>query len=124
MRTEQDFTVPLMDESVELDYNRILVYADWLDEHDGVFAAGWRAVGLRRLCPFHYFAVPSRWVLFATVSGKCHGATIKDYWWDRLPGDHKYQATFPSRYEGLIALVESFVKLSPINQKRILEGKE
>lgn len=140
MRTEEDFITPLMDESVDLDFSRILVYADWLEENNRPEASGFRALALHQLCPWvydYYHGGGRKWVWWGTVkawwakSERPGSSTLVKAWHQQLffeaPGQWKVDWDSPpydTRWEAVTAAVRAFGRLTEKLKVKLLEGKE
>jgi uncharacterized protein (TIGR02996 family) len=129
MTTEDDFQTALAAEP--RDWHLRLVFADWLDERGDARAAGYRAMGLRRVAPTLWVAGGGPWVwLNAHYYGsykhraeELRVSVLPDDWYNLLPPPRTPDRCAEERRvlrEALDDAARAFAQLPPARRAELL----
>jgi hypothetical protein len=78
----------------------LLILADWLDDGNGLYGAGYRAMGVLRLYPYHFSATKAQCWGFINADGRLHNSQMPCNqlpvdWFDRI---EETRHVIPSSY--------------------------
>jgi uncharacterized protein (TIGR02996 family) len=125
MTTEDDFQAAL--DANPSDWQTRLVFADWLDERGDLRGPGYRALGMMRNAPDHFFDGGHAWTWWKGSPALYRREYLSADWWELLTGgdeDSEMTREYLTRRAADDAAARAFAKLSPGRRARLLAGRQ